>query len=69
MSTATPRIDPVPVLNELLRVLYRSLPMYLVEAKPWVERSGDKPYAAITHIAADQRLFSQRLAEAILARG
>jgi len=42
MSTVTPRVDPVPVLNGLLRVLYRSLPMYLVEAKPWVDRRCEK---------------------------
>jgi bacterioferritin (cytochrome b1) len=69
MSTVTPRVDPVPVLNGLLRVLYRSLPMYLVEAKPWVDRRCEKLYAAVTHVAADQRLFAQRLAEAILAHG
>ncbi len=69
MATAVRNIDPLRVLNELLRILYRSLPMYLAEARPWVHRSHEKLAAALTAIAGDECMFSQRVAQAILDLG
>lgn len=57
--------DPTDVLNRLLRMLHRSLPMYLAETgacEVWADRSLAM---AVTNIAADQRQLSQRLIEAV----
>ena len=66
MTTAAQKSDPLPVLKDLLRMLYRSLPMYLAEARPWVHRDDEKLASAITAIAGDQCLFAHRVAEAIV---
>lgn len=60
------RSDPLDVLGLLFRILNRSLPMYLAGADPW-RRAGDEAMAnALADIVADQRLYSGRIAEAIL---
>jgi len=60
--------DPAEVLNRLLRVLYRSLPVYLAEVKPW--STQESPQArAIEAIAADQLRLAERVGEAILGHG
>jgi hypothetical protein len=60
------RPDPIDVLGRLFRILNRSLPMYLAGADPW-RHPGDEPAAkALADIVADQRLYSGRIAEAIL---
>ena len=69
MTTAARKSDPLPVLNDLLRILYRSLPMYLAEARPWVHRRDEKLASAITAIAGDQCLFAHRVAQAIVDMG
>lgn len=61
--------DPLQALNELLTLLYRSLPMYLAEARPWVQRGAEKLSAAVSAIAGDQCLFAHRVAQAIVDLG
>ena len=56
-------------LNGLLRTLCRSLAMYAEEVKPW-SLAGDGPvWTAIGRLAADSRMYAQRVAEAILDDG
>jgi hypothetical protein len=63
------RTEPIDVLNQLLRLLFRSLPVYLRETQFWA-RGGDAPALAALHtIAADRKRFAERLAEAIDKRG
>lgn len=57
--------DPVEVLNRLLRILYRSLPVYLAEVKPWSTEDSERG-RAIEAIAADQLQLAQRVAGAVL---
>jgi hypothetical protein len=58
------------VLNRLLRVLSRSLPMYLQDAKPYSRGDQQPIHAALDNLVADQRTLSCRVAQAILdARG
>ena len=59
----------VSVLNRLLRILCRSLPMYLESAKPWSSGEDRAAIAALARLTADGRLLAQRVAEAILRHG
>ncbi|HEY2893162.1 MAG TPA: hypothetical protein VGJ16_03085 [Pirellulales bacterium] len=56
-------------LNQLLTVLYRSLPMYLDYACPWTHRGDEKALATLRNIVADQKQLSTRVAQAVMAIG
>ena len=61
-----PRQSPVEILNQLLALHTRSLPTYLLSAKPWV--SNEAAQAALTvleQIAADQGLVAGRIVAVI----
>jgi hypothetical protein len=63
------RRHPIDVLNRLLRLLFRSLPVYLQGTQFWA-RGGDAPGLAVLQtIAADRKRFAKRLAAAIDQRG
>jgi hypothetical protein len=57
------------LLNRLLVIEYRSLPMYLLDATPWTHPGDGKATAALRSIVATQRALAQRLADAIMNRG
>jgi len=59
----------VAVLNELLRILCRSLPAYLADAKPWVQSEDRQLRAALDHLVADQQRYARLVTEAIAAEG
>jgi bacterioferritin (cytochrome b1) len=59
-------IEAISVLNDLLRILCRSLPAYLADAKPWTQGNDAKLSTALDHLVADQRHYAQRVAEAIV---
>ncbi len=59
----------IDALNRLLAIEYRSLPMYLADADPWVAREHEPLLRALENTVADQRAYSQRIAELILDRG
>ena len=69
MTKAARKSDPLQALGDLLRILYRSLPMYLAEARPWVRRGGEKLASAVAAIAGDQCLFAHRVAQAVIDLG
>jgi hypothetical protein len=57
------------LLNDILRMLCRGLPQYLVEAKPWLQ-SSDVPFlASLRNLIADQRHYASRVADAASDRG
>jgi hypothetical protein len=59
----------IPVLDRLLHLLCRSLPAYLADAKAW-EGPGSEPIRlAVRNLAADQRLYAERVARAIAHYG
>jgi hypothetical protein len=60
--------DPIDVLNRLLKLLYRSLPVYLAEAWPWSARGGDDA-RILKLIAADQLRLAERVADAVFELG
>jgi uncharacterized protein YdcH (DUF465 family) len=69
MSTAAQSAEIIDLLQEVLRLLCRGLPQYLVEAKPWLQ-SDDAPFlAALRNLIADQRHYARETAEAIVGRG
>ena len=57
---------PHEVLNRLLTILYRSLPMYLTYALPWTHRGDEQAVKVLEHIVEDQRQLSTRLAQYIM---
>jgi hypothetical protein len=68
-AAATARPAATAVLNRLLRILSRSLPMYLRDAKPWTTEQEQPIQAALARLAADQQALAGRVARAILAHG
>jgi hypothetical protein len=59
----------VSVLNRLLKTTCRSLALYAEEVKPWSLASHEPAWTAIGRLAADSRMYSQRVAEAIVEHG
>jgi hypothetical protein len=61
------QLGTLHVLNRLLTVFYRSLPMYLTYASPWIHRGDEEAMAALRHIVEDQKQLSARIAQYLLA--
>lgn len=59
----------IRLLNRLLGIEYRSLPMYLTYASPWTHEGDEKATEALRHIVADQEAMSQRIAELVQSLG
>jgi len=57
--------DTQQVLNRLLTIVYRSLPMYLTYAMPWIHRGDEKAVATLQRIVDSQKQIAQRIAEYI----
>jgi hypothetical protein len=57
--------EAIPVLNQILQVLCRSLVMYLADAKPWTGFRSSPLQTALSNLAADRRLYAERLARLI----
>jgi hypothetical protein len=54
------------VLNRLLTIVYRSLPMYLTDASPWIHAGDEKPLKALRRIVDEQQQLSNRIANHIM---
>ena len=61
--------DALGVLNELLAILHRSLPMYLHEAQPWHNRAQDRAANVLQGIVSALQASAQQIAGLILDRG
>jgi len=59
----------VSVLNRLLQTLCRSLALYAEEIKPWSLAAHQPAWTVIGRLAADSRMYSQRVADAIVEHG
>lgn len=59
----------VTVLNRLLRIVYRSLPLYLSTTRPWTPHRLDDLYDVLSHVADEHREDAQRIAAEIARRG
>jgi hypothetical protein len=69
MLTTTHSAEILDVLQEVLRILCRGLPQYLVEAKPWLQKDDVAFLAALRNLINDQRHYSRQVADAIGERG
>ena len=56
----------VNVLNHLLAIHHRSLPVYLRSAPPWTRRRGDTAVEALGRIAAAQSALVDRIGAMII---
>jgi bacterioferritin (cytochrome b1) len=61
--------ESIPTLNRLLALLCRSLPAYLADARPWTATGDRRLQGAVEQLAADQRRYARRVAEAITQLG
>jgi hypothetical protein len=57
------------VLNRLLNILCRSLSAYMADAKPWARTEQRPLEAAFDRLVSDQRLYAQRVSDAIVQLG
>jgi hypothetical protein len=62
-------MSSVDLLNRLLAVHGRSLPIYLADAEPWVGRGGSEAVEVLQAIAADQQRTVDRIGELIVDEG
>lgn len=61
--------EAIPVLERLLKLLCRSLPAYLANARPWAQTRHQETQAALDRLVADQEMYAWRVAEAITQCG
>lgn len=62
-------LDRAATLNRLLQIHYRSLPMYLASAKPWVPRGHEKAAETLELVVADEKRMIEKITEALLDLG
>jgi hypothetical protein len=49
-------------------IIYRSLPMYLADAVPWMHAGDEKAKHALNHIVSDYRMYAGRISDLLLSR-
>lgn len=54
------------VLNRLLTIIHRSLPIYLADANPWTHEGDEKAIKALQLIVEQQQDLAQRIANFII---
>lgn len=59
--------NPNTVLNRLLVIIYRSLPIYLADAVPWMHPGDERAKHVLNHIVADYHTYVSRITEMLLA--
>ncbi len=61
--------EAIPSLERLLKLLCRSLPAYLANARPWAQTRHHEIQAALDRLVTDQQMYARRVAEAITQCG
>jgi hypothetical protein len=61
-----PDNSSIDVLNRMLAILYRSLPMYLNQVSPWMHAGNERAKAVLDQIVADHERDCRRLVEFII---
>lgn len=69
MTNAMSSLDMNAVLNRLLILHHRSLPVYVSQATPWVASEWEPAWEAVQSIASDHRATADRFTSLILAEG
>ncbi len=60
--------DPNAVLNRLLAIIYRSFPMYLADAAPWIHPGDERAKEVLGHIFNDYQMYVGRITDLLLDR-
>lgn len=68
-ANAMNAFEAIPVLNQLLCLLCRSLPAYLADVKTLGWPEGDAVRVALDRLVADQQMYAQRVSDAIVDCG
>jgi hypothetical protein len=55
-------------LNRLLTIVFRSFPMYLVDAAPWMHPGDNRAKQLLNHMVDDGKVYSQRLSDLLMDR-
>jgi hypothetical protein len=63
------RAESIELLNRLFVLIYRSLPMYLESAMPWVHQGDEDSATTLRNIIQDQKDLYRRIGETILDLG
>lgn len=63
-----PQTNSNAVLNRLLVILHRSLPMYLADAAPWKHLGDEAAANVLGHLVADYRMYAGRIVNLLLER-
>jgi len=63
------QVDSLSVMNRLLAILYRSLPMYLHDAQPWRGKKDERAASVLDLICQEQGSLANRVAQYILDHG
>jgi len=69
MTNTMTSLDTNAILNRLLILHHRSLPVYLSQAMPWLHRNSAAAQEALKTIAADHEAVADRFGDLILAGG
>jgi hypothetical protein len=64
-----PTLDRAATLNRLLQIHYRSLPMYLASARPWVPTGHEKAAETLNLIVDDEKRMVERITDELLTLG
>lgn len=62
------RTNPNAALNRLLTIVYRSFPMYLADACPWIHDGDVRAKQLLDHIVTDYRQYTQRISDLLMQR-
>lgn len=62
-----PTLDRTATLNRLLQIHYRSLPMYLASARPWVAPGHEKAAEALDLVVADEKRMVEKISHELYA--
>ncbi len=62
-------LEALPLLNQLLHLLARSLPIYLTDARPIMHDGQSEALKILDNLANDQRRYAERVAAEILRLG
>jgi hypothetical protein len=68
-ANAMNSLESIPVLDRLFSLLCRSLPAYLADVKTLGWYEDERIHVAINRLVGDQRMYAQRVSEAITENG
>lgn len=63
------KVSAIDALNSLVRIQSRSLPTYLMDARPWAAPKETQGEEILSSIAGDQATLVDELADEIMSRG